>query len=278
MTALMDAGEDDTNDTGREKSTDRANTTDSVSESTEDHAQCSAGECSGECDPGTDTTRSCNVHPGHDGIGECRAGTQTCMPQDNGEGGVWSQCQGDVGPSIEACGPDSPDSNCNGIRGDGDGCLKKINIYAQTDTVNECGDWEGKVIFGASTENAFYASTDTPPYYYDIVGTFYVFKEPLPGMMPLRNCWEKYDEYSERWGTYVTIGDTCAPLSDNIEWDEVEIVGYVSNREAEGYRRLSQVTMTNTYYINNNFDVAHIPVTTCPSQCDCALSNAYVIR
>lgn len=53
-------------------------------------------------------TRPCNGHP-EDGIGACRAGTQSCAF------GTWTVCAGDIGPSAETC--DAVDKNCNGIPG-----------------------------------------------------------------------------------------------------------------------------------------------------------------
>src|SRR6266545_2148717 len=49
----------------------------------------------------------CGVHPGLDGKGVCKAGTQTCT------GGVWSMCTGSAGPTTRDC--TSPnDNDCDG--------------------------------------------------------------------------------------------------------------------------------------------------------------------
>ncbi|MCB9644746.1 MAG: hypothetical protein H6728_16870, partial [Myxococcales bacterium] len=59
-----------------------------------------------ECDP--NDTRACYTGPsGTDGVGECKAGVETC-----GADGKWGTCQGDVLPSQEVC--DGKDNNCDG--------------------------------------------------------------------------------------------------------------------------------------------------------------------
>jgi hypothetical protein len=49
----------------------------------------------------------CGTHPGLDGKGVCKAGSQTCM------GGVWSMCAGSVGPSARDC-TSAGDNDCDG--------------------------------------------------------------------------------------------------------------------------------------------------------------------
>jgi len=99
------------------------------------------------------TQRACNAHP-EDGIGTCRAGVQECI-QLAGQQSAFGDCHGDVGPMTEGCGPQMPDTNCNGLPGDGDyqlqvGCTtsfngwtRTVNVFAAphpgTTAVHKCG-------------------------------------------------------------------------------------------------------------------------------------------
>ncbi|MEZ4365322.1 MAG: choice-of-anchor L domain-containing protein [Kofleriaceae bacterium] len=81
---------------------------------------CEFGLCEpGPCTPGD--TRSCYSGPGGtEGVGECRAGIQTCDP-----GGDWAACTGEVTPRAEDC-SNGLDDNCTGeadedTDADGDG-------------------------------------------------------------------------------------------------------------------------------------------------------------
>jgi hypothetical protein len=56
--------------------------------------------------------RACNTHP-EDGVGACKAGTQTCVAA--GGSSAWSPCTGDVGKAPEGC--DAVDRDCNGVLG-----------------------------------------------------------------------------------------------------------------------------------------------------------------
>lgn len=64
------------------------------------------------CSCSNGQTLPCNVHPGKDGIGICKAGIQTCT------GGFWGGCVGAVDPKAETCG--LADNDCDGVIGNND--------------------------------------------------------------------------------------------------------------------------------------------------------------
>lgn len=85
---------------------------------------------------------------GTQGVGVCKAGTQTCT------GGQWGACQGEVTPVAEICG-DGKDNNCNGEVDegctvcedkDGDGYYA---ISANCPQGDDCNDNDATVYFGA---------------------------------------------------------------------------------------------------------------------------------
>lgn len=84
---------------------------------------CTAGSCVLEVPPecGAGESRSCYSGPeGTSGVGLCSAGTQTCDSD-----GTWGGCQGEVVPTVDACG-NGLDEDCNGnpddsLDVDGDG-------------------------------------------------------------------------------------------------------------------------------------------------------------
>lgn len=60
-------------------------------------------------------TRACNTHPGLDGRGRCRAGTQACLGRLNDTRSSFGACSGDVGPlPNDSCAVANDDSNCDG--------------------------------------------------------------------------------------------------------------------------------------------------------------------
>jgi hypothetical protein len=70
-----------------------------------------------------------NKYQTHWGKGLCVAGKRQLNVTSSGCS--WGECSGEVIPTSEACGPDKPDANCDGVAGDGDygvNCLQKIHI------------------------------------------------------------------------------------------------------------------------------------------------------
>ena len=92
-------------------------------------------------------TRSCYPGPsGTENVGECKAGTQTCV------NGQWGACQGEVTPQTEIC--DGKDNNCNNSTDeglstdtDGDGHYTKGSCKTPHD---DCDDNDPTVYPGAT--------------------------------------------------------------------------------------------------------------------------------
>ncbi len=83
-------------------------------------------DCNGTVDDGCEctprTTRACYTGPsGTEGVGSCRAGTQTCELSSDGTSSSWGACTGAVLPGGEAC--NGADDDCDGTVDDGCACV-----------------------------------------------------------------------------------------------------------------------------------------------------------
>jgi hypothetical protein len=75
------------------------------------------------CKCGSGTTQSCGAHPGNDGYGPCKAGTQSCVVSSDKTSSTWGTCTGAVGPaSADTC-TAGDDSNCDGTANEGCACI-----------------------------------------------------------------------------------------------------------------------------------------------------------
>jgi hypothetical protein len=227
------------------------------------------------CDPIATPTGTCNEHPGYDGFGLCRAGERQCIA--TGETSNWSVCVGDIGPSIEACNPTAPDSNCTGISGDGVGCLRTLTIYSQLEFA-ACNSGSGDVQnLDYASAGQMFAGTASPGVEWVAFSSFQVFTTWAQGLVPIHNCrtnlyWTD-DSYQ-----YVQIGDSCAGVDPYLDGEDLGIVGYVSATSAPGYLPLSQVLLRAVYYGSGGFvPLAYTPVLGCPVSCGCAITNFHVI-
>lgn len=79
-----------------------------------------------ECVPGN--SRTCGTHPGLDGVGICKAGTQTCDLSADKTESHWSDCVGSVGPSDELCTSAQTDENCDGRVNESPPCKGYLKI------------------------------------------------------------------------------------------------------------------------------------------------------
>lgn len=69
------------------------------------------------------TSRACNQHPGKDGNGPCKAGTQSCVVSVDKKSSAWATCAGDVAPAAADTCDGTNDNNCNGIPHDACACV-----------------------------------------------------------------------------------------------------------------------------------------------------------
>jgi hypothetical protein len=86
--------------------------------------------CDGRADNTIDTvcqcaigeTQSCQQHP-QDGVGRCRAGTQTCVAANNNSSSFFGACNGSVGPAQRDACTSVNDDDCDGLTNDGCQCV-----------------------------------------------------------------------------------------------------------------------------------------------------------
>jgi hypothetical protein len=67
--------------------------------------------------------QACGAHPGRDGNGQCRAGSQTCEGRAGNATSTFGACTGSVGPALQDSCADGNDGNCNGIANEGCTCI-----------------------------------------------------------------------------------------------------------------------------------------------------------
>lgn len=89
-------------------------------------------DCDGHPDNTIDTvcacaagaTRACGQHPGQDGNGPCKAGSQTCVVATDKKSSAWGTCVGSVGPApADGCDSATNDDNCNMMFHEGCTCV-----------------------------------------------------------------------------------------------------------------------------------------------------------
>jgi hypothetical protein len=70
------------------------------------------------------STQACGNHPGRDGNGSCRAGTQQCQPGAGNATSRFGACSGSVGPAQrDSCTVQNDDADCDGTRNGGCQCI-----------------------------------------------------------------------------------------------------------------------------------------------------------
>jgi hypothetical protein len=89
------------------------------------------GNCDGKPDNTIDTTcrceigitQSCETHPGLDGVGRCRAGTQLCVAGPDNTTSAFAACSGSIGPALADSCLTRNDDNCDGEVNGGCECV-----------------------------------------------------------------------------------------------------------------------------------------------------------
>lgn len=67
--------------------------------------------------------QACGTHPGRDGNGQCKAGSQTCEAGATNQSSAFGACTGSVGPqALDTCDRGN-DGNCNGVANQGCACV-----------------------------------------------------------------------------------------------------------------------------------------------------------
>ncbi|HEX3697262.1 MAG TPA: hypothetical protein VH374_17950 [Polyangia bacterium] len=114
----------------------------SVGPGTRDCTSSLDNDCSGQPDNTTDGTcvcaagssQPCQTHPGQDGHGPCKAGSQSCAVAPDKHSSNWGVCSGSVGPAAADTCDANNDNNCNGTFHDGCIC-----VNGQTQGCGNCG-------------------------------------------------------------------------------------------------------------------------------------------
>lgn len=85
-----------------------------------------------QCAPGQQQT--CGAHPGYDGKGACKAGTQKCEISADRTSSRYGACVGSVGPAAaDSCAVQGNDANCNGVPNQGCSCVPLPSCAAGMD-------------------------------------------------------------------------------------------------------------------------------------------------
>ena len=111
-----------------------------VNKAARDCTSASDNDCDGSPDNTIDLvctctsgkTQACGAHPGKDGNGPCKAGSQTCVVASDKTSSAWGACSGSVGPGASDTCVQGNDNNCSGTANDGCLCINSV-------TTKKCG-------------------------------------------------------------------------------------------------------------------------------------------
>jgi hypothetical protein len=109
-----------------------------VNKSTRDCTSTMDNDCDGRPDNTIDTicqcasggSQACNTHPGLDGKGICKAGSQSCVVAADKMSSAWSACTGSVGPAAADTCVQGNDDNCTGTPNEGCLCINGVTVKA----------------------------------------------------------------------------------------------------------------------------------------------------
>jgi hypothetical protein len=135
------------------------------------------------CVPGS--VRECDVHPGKDGVGVCRAGTQTCVLGAPPSTSSYGPCSGSVGPTTDDCNADGLDNDCDGIKGNGPGCTRNVYVYALGGDVCELleSDWPDELFMVDADDTA-----GVPGAGFRLLGQFKIFRDGVGAKLAVYRC------------------------------------------------------------------------------------------
>jgi hypothetical protein len=99
-------------------------------------------DCDGKADNTIDAVcqcapngmQMCGPHPGKDGKGPCKMGSQTCVVATDKKTSAWGTCNGSVGPAASDTCDLNNDNNCSGTLNDGCQC-----VNTKTQACRGCG-------------------------------------------------------------------------------------------------------------------------------------------
>ena len=193
-----------------------SSTSDNNCDGTADNLESACSAC------GQTSPRACNTHPGYDGKGVCIAGSQTLNVASDNSQCSWSACTGDVGPTtLESCGPTVPDTNCDGVPGDGNSCgITTIHIYSSS-TYKSCS------CSGGANYTNYFAGTSSPGSGWTDVSSFKVFTGSQPaGTIAVVNETNNSQQYVNLATSYSASA----------------VVGFISTSNPGGYAQLNVMT------------------------------------
>jgi hypothetical protein len=83
-------------------------------------------------------SRTCQEHPGYDGVGICKAGMQTCKASADKTASSWDTCSGAVDRGVEVCDAAGQDENCNGQSNEGCDCVNGTSVPCDCGPATTC--------------------------------------------------------------------------------------------------------------------------------------------
>lgn len=107
-------------------------------------------------------TRTCQEHPGQDGKGVCKAGSQACVASADKTASSWGSCAGSVGPSTEICDVEKKDENCDGQNNEGCQCVNGTSTPCDCGGVQSCTN--GVLGACSKSKTTFYRDLDGDGY------------------------------------------------------------------------------------------------------------------
>ena len=85
-------------------------------------------------------SRPCQEHPGYDGTGICKDGSQTCAASNDKTTSSWDSCGGAVAPATEVCDAAGLDENCNGQSNESCECVNGASVPCECGPATTCTD------------------------------------------------------------------------------------------------------------------------------------------